>query len=75
MHLDLISHEFRLEEILYTHGKNDVKQGHSDTLDNVALDDEVDGSRASASYGNGVLRVELPKIESGHRRKTKINVN
>lgn len=41
----------------------------------VPLPDEVESSRASASYGNGVLRVELPKIESGHRRKTKINVN
>ncbi|MEN8801817.1 MAG: Hsp20/alpha crystallin family protein [Thiogranum sp.] len=41
----------------------------------IALPEEVEVSKAEASYRNGVLRVELPKAESRRRRTIKVDVN
>ena len=40
----------------------------------IPLPDEVEESKATASYRNGVLRVELPKAESRRRRAIKVDV-
>lgn len=40
----------------------------------IPLPDEVDSSKARASYRNGVLRIELPKVASRRRRTITVDV-
>lgn len=40
----------------------------------VPLPDEVDTTKASASYRRGVLKIELPKAAPRRRRSTKVDV-
>jgi len=40
----------------------------------VPLPEEVNAEKARASYSNGVLRVELPKAESGRRKRITVDV-
>ena len=40
----------------------------------IALPEEVESGKASAEYKNGVLRVELPKVASSHRKTIRIDV-
>jgi HSP20 family protein len=41
----------------------------------IPLPDEVEGNQAQASYTNGVLRVELPKVASRRRKTIKVQVS
>jgi len=41
----------------------------------IPLPDEVDSSKARARYKNGVLRIELPKAGSAHRRSITVDVH
>lgn len=40
----------------------------------VPLPDAVNAEKAKASYSNGVLRVALPKLESGRRKRITVEV-
>lgn len=40
----------------------------------IPLPEDIEGSKARATYSNGVLRIELPKAETGRRRTITIDV-
>lgn len=41
----------------------------------IALPSEVDSSKASAEYKNGVLNITLPKVENKNRKRIEVKVN
>jgi HSP20 family protein len=75
-----------LDDYLVVRGEKQVEREHTDGYYHVTecaygkferaipLPEEVAGSKARATYSNGVLRVELPKAESRHRRTIKVDV-
>ena len=75
-----------LDDYLVVRGEKQVEREHSDDRYHVTecaygrferaipLPEEVESSKAQATYSNGVLRVELPKAESRRRRAIKVDV-
>ena len=60
----------------HTEGRYRVTECAYGTFERIiALPEEVEVSKAEASYRNGVLRVELPKVESRSRRTSRVDVN
>ena len=60
----------------HTEGRYRVTECAYGTFERIiALPEEVEVSKAEASYRNGVLRVELPKVESRSRRTIRVDVN
>jgi HSP20 family protein len=81
--------DFRLEvldDYLVVRGEKQVEREHSNDRYHVTecaygrferaipLPEDVQDNKAQATYSNGVLRVELPKAESRHRRTIKVDV-
>ena len=75
-----------LDNYLVVRGEKQVEREHTNDRYHVTecaygqferaipLPEDVEGSKAQATYSHGVLRVELPKAESGRRRTIKVNV-
>lgn len=75
-----------LDNYLVVRGEKQVESGHTNDRYHVTecaygmferaipLPEDVEGSKAQATYSNGVLRVELPKAESQRRRSIKVDV-
>ena len=58
-----------------THGRYHISQcAYGNFQRVIPLPDEIESSKASASYRNGVLRVELPKSASRQSRIIKVKV-
>jgi len=75
-----------LDNYLVVRGEKQIEHEHTDGYYHVTecaygnferaipLPEEVEGSKAHATYSNGVLRIELPKAESRYRRTIKVEV-
>jgi len=65
--------EEKKEEKKKGYYKKEIRSGYLKRM--IALPVEVKGEKAKASYKNGVLRVEMPKIEAKIAKEKKIKVD